>query len=422
LKEALCIFSWKTVWSLGTGSGSPDFFHSLTALARAFDRVTLLYPAGSDRLMREQLPEGIEAVGFRCPPAGWRLALPGLAGAGAAAWPLRVAVFAADWLVRVVGYAAFTLCAVRAAAGAGWRGTALVAAYGCQAVPAGRIVSARLGAALVVRLFGVSLGVKSYSTPVLAAQFEEALAFKVRARRWIVSDDGSDPTSAALRLGVKPERLALLRPAVDRKEFHRADDNERIEYRRQLGLPDNAKVVLRVSRLWPQQKIDRLIRAMPERLGDGTPVAAVIVGAGVQREYLETLARRGKPAVVFTGPLPNAGLAGHYRSCDLYVATADRTNLSHSVLEALCHGLPVVALNTGRTADLIRDGVNGRLVAPGDDRRLKAVIEETLSDRELLAGLGRGALATADEFVPAVAERVGAETELFRSAAGENIT
>ncbi|MFH1068788.1 MAG: glycosyltransferase [Candidatus Glassbacteria bacterium] len=422
MKEALCIFSWKTVWSLGTGSGSPDFFHSLTALGRAFDRVTLIYPAGSDRLMREQLPEGIEAVGFRCPPAGWRFTLPGLAGAGAAAWPLRLAVFALDWLLRIIGYAAFTLCAVRAAVGAGGRGPALVAAYGCQAVPAGRIVSARLGAPLVVRLFGVSLGVKSYSTPVLAAQFEEALAFRVRARRWIVSDDGSGPGDAAVRLGVKPERLALLRPAVDRQEIHRADDNERKEYRRQLGLSDNAKVILRVSRFWPQQRIDRLIRALPDRLGDGTPVAAVIVGEGVQREYLERLARLGKPSVVFTGALPNAGLAGHYRNCDLYVATADRTNLSHSVLEALCHGLPVAALDTGRTADLIRDGVNGRLVAPGDDRRLKAMIEETLSDLEILAGLGRGALATADEFIPAVAARVEAEVELYRSAAGENIT
>ena len=357
MKEALCIFGWPTVWSLGTGLGSPDFYHSLCALAHAFDRVRLVYPEpGGGGPMAEQLPPGIEAAGFRCPLAGKRLTPPGWAGAGAAAKPLRMAVSAADWLLRVVGYAAFTACAARAAGrAAAGRGPALVAAYGCQSALAGRILSKRLRVPLALRLFGVSLGPRGYSLPVLVVQFEETLGFKVHADGWIITDDGSAVREAAARLGVKPERLSVLRAAVDRKSTGNADSLERKEYRQRLGLPENARVVLRVSRLWDQQRIERLIEALPERLADGTPVAAVIVGDGPRREYLESLAARSAAKILFTGAVPNSALSEHYHSCDLYAATADRTNLSQSVLEALCYGVPVVALNTGRTADLIRE-------------------------------------------------------------------
>ncbi|HLA41741.1 MAG TPA: glycosyltransferase, partial [Candidatus Glassbacteria bacterium] len=124
---------------------------------------------------------------------------------------------------------------------------------------------------------------------------------------------------------------------------------------------------------------------------------------------------RSAAKILFTGAVPNSALSEHYHSCDLYAATADRTNLSQSVLEALCYGVPVVALNTGRTADLIRDGVNGRLVEPGDSRGLREVIAQILADGELLGRLSRGALATAAETIPEVEERIAAEADLFQS-------
>jgi glycosyltransferase involved in cell wall biosynthesis len=46
----------------------------------------------------------------------------------------------------------------------------------------------------------------------------------------------------------------------------------------------------------------------------------------------------------------------------------------------------------------VEDGVNGRLVAPGDPREAAAVIDETLGSPSLLAALAAGARATSLEY------------------------
>ena len=152
---------------------------------------------------------------------------------------------------------------------------------------------------------------------------------------------------------------------------------------------------------------------MPDCLGDGRPVAAVIVGDGPERKRLETLAGNLGVTAIFAGAIENSGLSRHYRSADLYTATSDRTNLSHAVLEALCHGLPVVALNTGRTATVIQDGVNGRLVGIEELSRLGQILSELLSDESLRRSLAEGALSMARELIPDLEERMKQEVEAF---------
>jgi glycosyltransferase involved in cell wall biosynthesis len=52
-------------------------------------------------------------------------------------------------------------------------------------------------------------------------------------------------------------------------------------------------------------------------------------------------------------------------------------------------GLPVVATRVGGTADLVRDGVNGLLVAPRDPAALAAAISRVLADPAAAAALAR---------------------------------
>jgi glycosyltransferase involved in cell wall biosynthesis len=52
---------------------------------------------------------------------------------------------------------------------------------------------------------------------------------------------------------------------------------------------------------------------------------------------------------------------------------------------------PVVATTAGGTAQLIEDGVHGRLVAPGDPDRLAAAIVAALADRTAMAGWAQSA-------------------------------
>jgi glycosyltransferase involved in cell wall biosynthesis len=52
----------------------------------------------------------------------------------------------------------------------------------------------------------------------------------------------------------------------------------------------------------------------------------------------------------------------------------------------------------GGTADLVRDGVNGLLVAPRDPAALAAAISRVLADPAAAAGLSAAARRTADAY------------------------
>lgn len=61
-------------------------------------------------------------------------------------------------------------------------------------------------------------------------------------------------------------------------------------------------------------------------------------------------------------------------------------NLPQSALEARAHGVPVVASAAGGLAEIVRDGVDGRVFAPGDSAALAKILEQLSSDRALLTG------------------------------------
>lgn len=291
----------------------------------------------------------------------------------------------------------------------------LVSAHGFMGARAAASLAGCYGVPLAVRLFGVSLGIRGFSPAVLAAQFEETFVFRVGAARWIILDDGSGVRRAAETLGVPAAKVSVIRAAVDRPLGGETGGTPREDYRRRMGLAPETKIVLRVCRLWPQQRVERLIEALPVRTAGGTPVAAVIVGEGSERARLERLAGQLGKRVIFSGALANSELAAHYRAADLYAATADRTNLGQSVLEAMCFGLPVVALDTGDTASLIVSGKNGWLIAPGNVRELAATIKKLLEDDSLRRTLAANAISTAGAEIPAVEARVEAEAELYRN-------
>jgi glycosyltransferase involved in cell wall biosynthesis len=407
MSNALVVYSWPRLWSLGDGRGSPDFYHSLLALTRACERVTVVHPLEPDSRFAAQAPPGIEAAGFTYRQAP-------LASTPRGPRPLRALAFGINWPLRLLNYRWFNDAAYRAAQSANdGRRIDLVTAHGAAAAAAAERIAQKLGVPLVVRLFGVSLGFKGFSLPVLAAQFEETLGFKARAVCWIITDDGSGGRDAAYRMGIPPEKVRMLRAAVSQEFTGRGDDAARAEYRRGLGLSPDALVVLRVCRLWVQQHVERMIEALPSATPDGAPVAAVVVGDGPERERLEKLARVLGKTVVFTGAVPNADLSAHYAASDIYAATADRTNLSQSVLEALAHGLPVLALDAGTTSELIRDGLTGRLVPPGDPGKLRRGLEELVADSALRERLALGARCIAGQEIPDVESRVAAEARIY---------
>ena len=88
-----------------------------------------------------------------------------------------------------------------------------------------------------------------------------------------------------------------------------------------------------------------------------------------------------------------------YRAMDVLV----QPSLSNSgesmpmvVLEALQHGVPVIASLTGGMPEVIHHGSNGLLAPPGDEVGLARTLERFLQDAPLRARLCAGALSSFD--------------------------
>jgi glycosyltransferase involved in cell wall biosynthesis len=79
------------------------------------------------------------------------------------------------------------------------------------------------------------------------------------------------------------------------------------------------------------------------------------------------------------------------KSCDVYTHISMNESLGLAILEAMALGVPVLASRTGGIPEIVKDNINGLMVAP-DVEEVAAAIYKMLSDKTLmdrLVGEGR---------------------------------
>lgn len=160
-------------------------------------------------------------------------------------------------------------------------------------------------------------------------------------------------------------------------------------------------IVLTVTRLVQRKGIEDLIEAvstLPE-------VDLWIVGDGPERESLERLAqeRDAEDQVHFFGQVPNRELATLYAQCDVFSlpsrhleSAGDVEGLGLVSLEAQQFGTPVIGTDSGGIPETIEDGETGFVVSERSPESINEVIEDLLSDPELLDELSQKAKETVE--------------------------
>jgi glycosyltransferase involved in cell wall biosynthesis len=118
-----------------------------------------------------------------------------------------------------------------------------------------------------------------------------------------------------------------------------------------------------------------LLGARAHAYSDALRAAAERLGIG---DRVSFLARRADPR-----PL--------YRGADLALCPSYQESLPRALLEAMACALPIVASDVDGIPELVRDGREARLVAPGDPAALAAAIRELLADPSRAAALGSAA-------------------------------
>ncbi len=98
------------------------------------------------------------------------------------------------------------------------------------------------------------------------------------------------------------------------------------------------------------------------------------------------------------------GAAGLMPALDVLVLPSHQEPFGTVLAEAMNAGTPVVATRVGGLAEVVEDGVTGRLVAPGDPAALAEAVLDVLAHREAMGAAGR--VRARRWHVDAYAERV----------------
>ena len=161
-----------------------------------------------------------------------------------------------------------------------------------------------------------------------------------------------------------------------------------------LPAPVAGPYALYLGKLAPNKGTDHLI-AIAEQAA--LPWPLVIVGDGPDRGMLEAAARNSPQDVRFTGWVDQDTATAWLGHATLLVfPSRGPESLSRVLLEASALGVPIAAMNTGGTADIIDDGVTGLLSRTPDE--LARDVARLARDEALRARLGGAARQRAMTF------------------------
>jgi glycosyltransferase involved in cell wall biosynthesis len=147
----------------------------------------------------------------------------------------------------------------------------------------------------------------------------------------------------------------------------------------------------------------------------------VILGDGPLREGLRAQAAAAGLAdrILFPGRVGNMG--DWYARASLYAMSSHFEGFPNTLVEAMAYGLPAVSFDcdTG-PRDIIRQGVDGFLVRPGDDAAMEAALDTLMRDAALRAQYATRAIEARERFSMAKISRMW-EALFLPDAAGDKV-
>lgn len=163
--------------------------------------------------------------------------------------------------------------------------------------------------------------------------------------------------------------------------------------------PITGPYALYVGKLAPNKGTSYLV-GIAKQSGLDWPL--VMVGDGPDRVAIEKEAGHSGRDIRFTGWLEPAETASWLRHASILVfPSSGPESLSRVLIEASALGVPIAAMNTGGTADIIEDEVTGLLSQTPSE--LAADVERLRSDEPLRARLGAAAAQRAEQKFDAAA-------------------
>jgi len=170
--------------------------------------------------------------------------------------------------------------------------------------------------------------------------------------------------------------------------------------RRELGIPDNAIVLIYTGRLGPEKNLIFLLRSVSGVLQAFDHVFLLLVGDGPERENLEDRVKYMgiNSRVHFVGMVPHEEIYTYLVGADAFVTASVTEVHPLSVIEAMAAGLPVLGIDSPGIGDTIEDGISGYLVHDEDLAAFTAKLVRLISEDQRRKMMGSQARQEAEKY------------------------
>ena len=205
----------------------------------------------------------------------------------------------------------------------------------------------------------------------------------------------------ATRFGTAPEKLVLIRNAVDSETFHPGLRGEmRVGVRQQIKIPEDANVALHVGSGFERKGVAAMLEAVARSRAKPW---ALVVGRDKRASQYATLAQRLGIAerVRFVGAVSD--VRPYYAAADTFVLASLYDPQPNAALEAMACGLPVVTSTKCGAAELLVEGESGFVRDALDVAGIASVLD-TLEGGVALR-IGKAARAAVERYTPAAMAR-----------------
>lgn len=138
----------------------------------------------------------------------------------------------------------------------------------------------------------------------------------------------------------------------------------------------NSFVIGSSGRLFPIKDYPLMVEVAREILKKTNGIRFELAGDGPERLKIQDLIKKNGSGKIFHLRGFVDDISSFYKGLDLYLNTSIHEGIPMSVLEAMAHGVPVIAPKVGGLMEIIDDGVNGYLV---DGRNVKDFVNRCIA-------------------------------------------
>lgn len=200
----------------------------------------------------------------------------------------------------------------------------------------------------------------------------------------------AESTAAVLRAQRMSRDIHIWSRGIDREQFN--PQRRDLAWRAALGIADSEMVVGFLGRIVMEKGLDVFAETIAQLRDREVPHRVLVIGEGPARPWFE----QQLPGAIFVGEQVGADLARALASTDVLLNPSITETFGNVTLEAMACALPVVAAAATGATNLVRDGVTGVLVDPGDGEAMADALQIYAEEPELRRSHGKAGLAVAE--------------------------